>query len=217
MPKIHGVPPSPFVRKVRVFCAEKGIAYDLELVMPFPPANATPEFRAMSPLGKVPAWEEEGFAISDSSVICDYLERCNPDPPLYPTDARERARALWFEELADSKLADACGQIFFNRVIKPRIMQQPCDDALVEEARTELLPPLLDYLEAQLGDAEYLVGDRFTIADLAVGTQLQQLRHAEEPLDATRWPKLVAWAERVHGRPSFKDCFAGEQQMFATS
>ena len=216
MPTIHGVTPSPFVRKTLVFLAEKGIEHDLSVVPPFPPANATPEFRRMSPLGKVPAYSDGDWSISDSSVICAYLERTHPNPPLYPEDDREYARALWFEEFADSKLADATGTVFFQRVITPRILKGTCDEAVVRRALDEDLPPLLDYLEGQLGDREYLAGGRFTIADIAVASMLQNLKHAGEAVDPERWPRLAAWVERIHGRPSFKNAVAQDAALLAS-
>jgi glutathione S-transferase len=58
------------VRKVRVVLAERGVPYDHEPVMP---GNPDPEYRKMSPLGKIPAWRDGDRALSDSSVICQYL------------------------------------------------------------------------------------------------------------------------------------------------
>ncbi len=216
MPTVLGVQPSPFVRKVRVFLAEKGIPYDLEPVPPFPPANATPEFRKVSPLGKVPGFRDGDFAISDSSVICAYLEKSHPKPPLYPADARHYARALWFEEFADSKLADAVGTLFFNRVVKKKYFKQEPDNRAVDTALRETLPPLLDYLEGQLGEADAFVGGRFSIADIAIASMLQNLRHAGEEIDAARWPHLARWAEAVLARPSFKACVEEEVKLFAS-
>jgi len=212
---LHGVAPSPFVRKVRVVLLEKGIPHTLRPVTPFPPANATPEFRLMSPLGKVPALSDGDFAISDSSVICMYLERSRPETPVYPAEPREGARALWFEEWADTKLAETTGAVFFQRVVRPRFFQQPSDEDSVRALLRDGLPPLLDYLEAQLGGAEWLVGGRFTIADIAVGTMFQQLRYAGEPIDPARWPKLARYADRVLSRPSFAACLADEEATLA--
>ena len=72
---IHGAPISPFVRKVRIALAEKGIAYELRPALP----RSEPLLR-LNPLGKIPTLEEDGFAVGDSSVICDYLERTRPQP-----------------------------------------------------------------------------------------------------------------------------------------
>ncbi|MEB2345035.1 MAG: glutathione S-transferase family protein [Deltaproteobacteria bacterium] len=210
---LHGAAPSPFVRKVRVALIEKGIPYELVPVLPFPPANATPEFRRMSPLGKIPALSDGDFAISDSSVICAYLERTHPAPPLYPSDARAYARALWLEEFADSRLVEATGPAFFQRVVRKLVLQQEPDEALVRKSLAELLPPALDYLEGQLDGAEWLAGGRFTVADIAAASMLQQLRHAGETLDAGRWPHVAAFAERALARPSFASCIAEETRL----
>src|SRR5713226_5997898 len=94
MPVLYGVNASPFVRKVRVALAEKNVPYEHEVVIP---VNVSPEFRKMSPLGKIPALRDGDKALSDSSVICAYLERAHPTPALYPADPYEYARALWFE------------------------------------------------------------------------------------------------------------------------
>jgi glutathione S-transferase len=85
MPTLYGVGLSPFVRKVRVVLSEKGIPYDHDPAMP---ANPDPEYRKMSPLGKVPAFRDGDHAFSDSSVICQYLERRHPEPALYPKGSR---------------------------------------------------------------------------------------------------------------------------------
>ncbi len=216
MPTVLGAPPSPFVRKVRVFMAEKGIPYDLEPVAPFPPQNATPEFRAVSPLGKIPALRDGDFAISDSSVICAYLERTHPNPPLYPADPQDYARALWYEEFADSRMAEGVGGVFFNLVVKPKLFKQEPDQARVTEAWETILPACFEYLEGRLDDGDTLVAGRFCVADIAVASQIQNLRHAERDVDPARWPKLARWADATLSRPSFKTCVDEETRFFAS-
>jgi glutathione S-transferase len=212
MPIVHGVPPSPFVRKVRVFLAEKGIAYDLKPVMPL---NVTEEFKKISPLGKIPVYEDGAFTIPDSSVICAYLEKVQPEPALYPSDARDYARALFLEEYADTRLSDYCGTLFFQRLIAKNVLKQEPDEALCQQRLTQDLPPLFDWLESQVGEGD-VVGNAFSIADIAIGTQLQQIRHAGEDVDPSRWPRLRAYVDRVHARPSFTACIEQERQMLAS-
>ena len=86
---------SPFVRKVRVVLAEKGVDYELESINPF---AAPDNLREISPLGKIPAFRDGDRTLADSSVICAYIERTHPSPALYPTDAYDYARTLWLEE-----------------------------------------------------------------------------------------------------------------------
>ncbi|HUE38273.1 MAG TPA: glutathione S-transferase family protein, partial [Candidatus Binatia bacterium] len=83
MPTVYGISISPFVRKVRVALAEKGIAYDVDPVIP---VNVSAEYKKISPLGKVPAFRDGDKTLADSSVIINYLDRTHPNPPLYPSD-----------------------------------------------------------------------------------------------------------------------------------
>jgi glutathione S-transferase len=199
--KLIGNGLSPFVRKTRVFLAEKGIPYEHDPLVPF---NVPPEYKQKSPLGKIPCLEHDGRALPDSSVICAYIERIHPQPPLYPSDPWDYARALWFEEYSDGAIvANAMAPIFQERVIKKLMGGQP-DEARVKAAVEKALPGYCDYLSQQLGDAEYLVGGRFSIADIAVASPFVGMAHGGVEPDAKRWPKLVAYLGRVLSRPSFK-------------
>lgn len=213
MPTVYGVNASPFVRKVRVFLAEKGIPYELDPVIPF---GVSAEFKKMSPLGKVPAFRDGDRTLCDSSVICAYLERTHPAPPLYPSDAYDYARALWFEEYGDGGLVSVIGpKIFFQKVVGPRFFNRPTDEAMVQKAIDEELPPMFDYLEGEIGNNEFLVGRSLSIADIGVGTQFVNLRHVGVTPDAARWPKLAGYVQRLHARPSFKSLIEEEAASFA--
>ena len=210
---IHGVGGSPFVRKVRVALAEKGIAYESNPVMP----GMTPDgYQKLHPLKKIPVYQDGDFVLPDSSCILAYLERIQPNPPLLPSDPKEAARALWYEEYSDSKLTETIGPIFFNRFVKKAIFKQEPDEEVIRQKLGEV-EALFDYLEGELGDAEYLVGNRFTVADVAVGSVLVNFGHAGEKVDAGRWPKLAAYAERIHGRPSFKALIEEDRKAFASA
>jgi len=202
MPTVYGVNLSPFVRKVRVALAEKGVPYELDPVIPL---NVSTEFKKLSPLGKVPAYRDGDRTLADSSIICAYLERIHANPPLYPSDPYDYARALWFEEYADGGLTPIVGpKIFFQKIVGPLFFQQPTDAAVVTKAVDEELPPMFDYLESQLGDSGFIVGTRLSIGDIGVGSQFVNLRHAGFGVDAARWPKLATYVAGIHARPSFK-------------
>jgi glutathione S-transferase len=202
---LYGGSVSPFVRKVRVVMIEKGIDYTLEQVSPF---NPPPEFLAISPLKRIPVLRDtdraEPNTLPDSSIICDYLEHKHPTPALYPSEPFARARALWFEEFADSALAESTGGgLFFPRMVH-KMLRKPPNEEMCEKTLTVKLPPLFDYLEKEVAGKDHLAGNAFSIADIAVCTQFVNFQHAGETLDASRWPKLAAYVAAIQARPSFK-------------
>jgi glutathione S-transferase len=211
-PILHGANLSPFVRKTRVALAEKGIAYDAVVVFPF---GQTDEYKKISPLGKIPCYQEGSFTLPDSSAILAYLERKQPNPALYPSDAQQFARALWYEEYADSKLSQVCGVPFFQRFVRGRIQKQQPDEALIQKTLTEEAPPAFDYLERELADREFLAGGRFSVADIATASFFVNFEHAGEKVDAKRWPRLTDYLARIHGRPSYKAIIEEEKAFVA--
>ncbi len=200
---IHGGAPSPFVRKVMVACEEKGLSYEDKVLIPFP---KTPEFIAMNPLGKIPILEiSDGRFISDSSVICAYLEKVHPTPALMPEDPYQYAQALFIEEYSDTKLLEGIGSIYFERFIKKVVFNGEPDEAAVEKQVEEGLAPILDQVEGLIPDeAGPLIDSGFSLADIAFGAQLSSLKLAELDIDGARWPKVRAYSDWILDRPSFK-------------
>ena len=213
MPKLHGAFGSPFVRKAIVALTEKGIPFEHEQTIPF---GAPPEYRKISPLGKIPAFTtDDGRTLADSSVIVAYLEKTKPEPALYPSDPYDYARALWFEEYGDGGLAPIIGpKIFFAKIIGPRLFKREPDLAAIQKVVEEELPPMFDYLEREIGNKEWLVGDKFSIADIGIATQFVNFQLAGYTIDAKRWPKLAAYIAKVHSRPSFKAVIETEKKAF---
>lgn len=197
---LYGSTMSPFVRKVAAYAAEKGIALELEPTG-FP--NPTPEFRAASPFGKMPALVDGDYQLADSSAIIHYLEAKYPEPELIPSDPRERGRTIWFDEFADTILF-ACGaKVFFNRVVAPRFLGRDGDLEVAEVAARDELPPLLEYLEGVVPDSGYLVGDRLTLADIAVASPFANLAHCDIGVDEGKYSKVARYVAKILARPSF--------------
>lgn len=214
---IYGMKGSPFVRKVQVVLAEKGLPYDVEAVSIFP---APAWFAEINPAKRIPVLRDrtvatEGVAgtIPDSSAICAYLERKQPTPALYPQDAFEHGRAIWYEEFADSELAGLIGLGLFRVTVVQRLLGQEPDLERARRTYREKLPPHFDYLEREIGERPFLVGDAYSIADVAIATQLVNLKHAGGRVDPDRWPRLAAYVDRIHARPSFAACIEEESRM----
>jgi len=199
---VIGSPISPFVRKVMFALNEKGVAYEHEDVNPF---AAPPGFRQISPLGRIPALRHDDRVINDSSVICRYVDRLEPSTPLYPDDPYASARAEWIEEYVDGGLMPVAGpKLFLPLVLGPLLGRPAANEAEIRKVVDEELPAYFDYLESQLGQSGFFVGDGLTIADVSVATAFGNIRLAGVNPDKKRHPKLHAFLARMHGRETFK-------------
>jgi glutathione S-transferase len=198
---LYGSSMSPYVRKVLAFAAEKGIELD---VQPTGFPNPTAEFLEASPFRKMPAFRDGDYTLADSSAVVHYLEAKHPAPVLIPSDAKLRGKTVWYEEFADTILVSCGAKIFFNRIVAPRFMGRPGDEEAAAQAETNDLPPILEYLESVAPvEGGYLVGDSLTLADIAVAGPFANFRHTQTNVDAGRYPRTVAYVERILARPSF--------------
>lgn len=195
---IHGARVSPFVRKVLVFAAEKGIETEVRMAG-F--GRGDPGYLEGSPFGKIPALEDGDFLLCDSTAIITYMDALRPEPNLIPTEARARARTIWFEEFGDTIAQQAGQKIFFNRAVAKRLKREP-DLAAADRAEAEEMPKIYDYLEKMLPESGWLVEDRFTLADLAAACPIINVGYCSDGLDAGRWPRVAAWLAAVKARPS---------------
>jgi glutathione S-transferase len=167
------------------------------------PLVKTERFLAMNPMGRIPVLElgEDRF-LSDSSIICDYLEHTHPSPQLYPEAPLDRARALWIEEFADTDLVAVCARIFWMYIILPIRTGQPVDSEEVTAFQQEAFPKVFDFLEEMAPADDAIVGEQFGIADIALVAPVRLLDLAGAPLDASIWPKFESYYRRVFDRPS---------------
>ncbi|WAT18824.1 glutathione S-transferase family protein [Aurantiacibacter sp. MUD11] len=206
---IYGFPTSPYVRKALLVAEEKGLDYEL---VPATPHKPTPEFLSASPFRMMPAMEEDGFALADSTAMALYLDAKYPEPKLLPDDPKARGLAMMFDEFADTMLADSARAVGFNRYIGPTLLGITGDlDAA--DAAEERAHPLLDWLEEQIGDG-WLTGGDYSLGDIAVSCCLRTLAYG---MDVATRPRTSAWLERVHARPAWQAVAAKEAEMFAAA
>ena len=203
---IYGARPSPFVRKVIVFADEKGLS---AVVKPGGFGQGGEIFAKASPFGKIPAFQDGDFLISDSSAIITYMDAVKPDPNLIPAEPKARARTIWYEEFGDTILQAAGAAVFFNRMVAP-LMGLPQNLEVADRAEAEDLPRLFDYLEKTLPDSGYLVENRFTLADIAVACPIINVCYCSRVLAGARWPRLEKWLDKMRARPSFAGALAAE-------
>jgi glutathione S-transferase len=204
---------SPYVRKVLVCLELKGLSYEIDPIVPF---FGDERFSRASPLRRVPVLVDDRVTLADSSVICQYLEDRYPEPPLYPLDVAERARARWLEEFADTRMGDVFIWRLFNELaIRPRVWGEKADEALVAKTLAEDVPPLLDYLESELPAEGHACG-ALSIADVAIACFFRNAAFVRFRIDAGRWPRTAGLVERVLGHAAFRRLVPFEECLLRT-
>jgi glutathione S-transferase len=204
---------SPYVRKVLVVLGLKGIDYEIDPIVPF---FGDDRFARLSPLRRIPVLVDGELALSDSSVICQYLEDRYPEPTVYPTDIADRARARWLEEFADTRLGDVLIWRLFNQlVIRRFVWDEETDRALVERTLAEDVPQVLDYLES-LAPADGFCFGAVSIADVAIASFFRNAQLARFTIDAARWPRAAAFVARVLAHDAFQRLAPFEQRSMRT-
>jgi len=196
--KLIGSSASPFARKVRIVLAEKRIEYAWETQNPWAADSTVSD---LNPLGKVPVLVlEDGTALYDSRVICEFLDGVSPIGKLIPAGNRERIEVRRWEALADG-ITDA-------GALARAESQRPSHErsAAWTERQMRKVARGLDALESQLGSRAYCCGNNMTLADIAVGACLGWLDFRYPNL---AWrddrPNLERLAAKLAERPSFAD------------
>lgn len=211
MLKILGVPFSAHTRKAIVAAHFKQLDFELEPVVPLLPPEKLPQvFVAGAPLRRIPLLVDGDFVLPDSSAIAQYFERLAPTPPLFPSEPRAHAWALWIEEFVDGALAtDVLHGVLFQRVFAPRFLGRAPDEALIKRSVGEIIPARLDYLERVL-TGPWFAGEAFSYADITVASILINYGYAGEQLDARVHPRLHGFLGRAAKQPALARALADE-------
>ena len=200
--KIIGSYVSPYVRKVLACMNLKGLDYEVDPITPF---FGSDEFQRLSPLRRIPVLIDGNFSVSDSTVICEYLDDAYPGHRLYPAGPKDRARARWLEEFADTRLGDVfIWSLFYQKVVRPLVWGEPTDKERVRKALDEDIPVALDYLEGELPAEGFLFGE-IGVADIATASFFRNADYAGFTVDASRWPRTAAFVERTLTQPCIAD------------
>ncbi|MEW6272047.1 MAG: glutathione S-transferase family protein [Thermodesulfobacteriota bacterium] len=216
---------SPFCDKVRRILNVKRVPYRIEEV---PPSKTLTVVRRHNAAGKLPLLIDEGRVVADSTDIAHYLEQRFPEPPLVPEEPRQRALCHVLEDWADESLYFYEMRLRFTlphnaRRFVPELVKY--ESSLVQRVAPLALPLVLrrtvaaqgvgrkpvadvlrdverhlDALAGLLQSGPFLLGERLTLADIAVFAQLFCIRATDEGgrMVAAR-PTVAAWLERVDG------------------
>ncbi len=200
---VHSIPGSPFGRAVLATLIEKDASFRFAPVDPR--SIKSQPYLSMHPFGRVPVLEHDGFRLYETQAILRYIDRVLPSPPLTPSEPQLAARMDQIMGICDWYLHQGVNNIIaFQRIVRPRLLGVPCDEAAVAEAvpRAHVVCAELSGL---LGTSPYLAGPRVSLADMVVGSQMDFLAQTPEwaALTAER-SNLPAWLARVAGRKSFQ-------------
>jgi glutathione S-transferase len=156
--KLYGVDLSPFVQRVKMQLAAKGLEF--EYLAP-PGGLKSEEFLAVNPIGKVPCLvTETGLRLPESEVIVEYIEDAYPKPLLRPRKPEERAHVRLISRVNDIYLVPAMSKVF--------AVMGPKRDASAVAAALEDVNKALGHLEAYVAGKKHIAGNKFTVADCAV-------------------------------------------------
>lgn len=199
MLRLCGFHISNYFNKTRIAMMEKGLEFELD---PNRRPSQAPEFLERSPMGKVPFLETDDAVLSESQVICEYLEDAYPEKPLYPRDPLERARVrelITHMELHIELVARRLyGDVFFKR---------PVSAETREEVKKQLTKGVRA-LQARARFAPYLAGSQLTLADVAAFVHLPlaglatKLAYGDDVFAGI--PQMKPYLAMLGERPAFR-------------
>ena len=222
-------------QKVRVVLFEKNIAWESRHINLAAGEQISPEFLRVNPRGVVPALVDDGRPITESTIICEYLEDANPEPAMRPVDPYDRAVMRKWCRIPDDGIHVACGSVSFAAAFAEQMVARVGRDAL--EKRLSTMPDraraarhrqiiekgfdapivqdavrvyakMLRDMDAQLGkDRPWLAGETFSLAEACILPYVERLfRLGLEPMWADL-PEVTAWFARIRERMSYSAAF----------
>lgn len=162
----------------------------------------SPVFLAINPSGQIPAIEDDGFVMTESLAINLYLAKKHGGP-LAPATVQEDGQMTMWTLWAATTVETPALNVLYHMVGKPPAERDPA----IAKAGVEALRAPFAVLDRHLASAGgYLVGRRFTVADVNVGEIFRYALPATELFDAA--PNVKAWLAACHARPAFKAMMA---------
>jgi glutathione S-transferase len=199
---LHGFSSSNYYNVAKLALLEKAIPFKESVVYSGAGEHYRPDYLKMSPLGKVPCLETPDGFITESRCIVDYLERAYPERPLYPVGDFARAKLLELTQCIDLYL-----ELPARRVLRNAFTRKPAPESVANEVRT-VVEKGARALQSLARFDTFLLGDRFTAADIAGALHLPVVRLlTKSVLDCDPLadvPGLPAYLDRMEERPTVK-------------
>jgi glutathione S-transferase len=202
---LYHLPLSPFSRKVRLALAEKRLAFEVRLEKPW---DRRPAYLELNPSGSVPTLvEENGLAIPDSGVICEYLEEAYPDIPLLGHTLGERVEVRRLVAWLDGKFTQEVTRPLYGEKIIKRLSGAGQPDTAALRIGFLNLKSHLIYIGWLAETRKWLAGNVMSLADLAAAAHLSSLDFCGD-VEWEAVPAAREWYARMKSRPSFRAILA---------
>jgi glutathione S-transferase len=201
--KLYTFPRAPNPRRVGIFLAEKGVEVPRTTVNLGEMEHSSAAFAEINPLQRVPVLElDDGTRIAESIAICRYLEELHPDPPLFGTDARDRALVEMWQRHAELHLFQPVTFVF--RHLHPAMAKMEVPQVPEwGEANKPRVMKTLEWLDAELGKRAFIAGTDYSVADITVLVALDFMKPAKLAVPEDLF-NLARWREAVAGRPAIE-------------
>jgi glutathione S-transferase len=210
MLKIYGVEFSNNVNKVRFVANALGLDYELIKIDVLKGEQRSQEYLKINPVGKVPAIDDQGFLLFESSAISKYLADKH-NSFYYPRDLERRAIIDQWIDFSNIHVQTALGRVFFNRVVAPS--QGLEVDGRSASYGTKLLESYLPVIDAQLAKHGFLAGGEISLADLNL---LSILDPAEvSGVELSRYQYLYKWVNKLRQQDFYTMCHSDYKEALA--
>jgi glutathione S-transferase len=193
--------PAPNPRRVRIFLAEKQLELPTTVIDLAKGEHRTADYRAINPLGRVPALQlDDGRVVTESVAICRYLEHLYPDPPLFGTDLFNQAEIEIMIRRIELRLQRAITMVWLHThewnapYVKPQFKE------FGEHQKLEAIL-VMEELDQALDGREWLDGQRYTMADIVLLSYIDWARYVGVDCPGNL-RNLIRWHERAAARPS---------------
>jgi glutathione S-transferase len=229
MLKLYHNDMSVCAQKVRLALAEKGLAYEAEHLNLRAGDQQKPEYLKLNPKGVVPTLLHDGFVVTESIVINEYLDDAFPERPLKPADPAGRACMRWFTKHVDDGIFAATGIVSMSIAFHHQYPAETVEsltklrgpvwrqrfENLRKGADNPAFPDAIKRLDKMCADMDkalaqhaWLAGPEFTLADVAYAPYATRLDHLKFADLLTRRPRVAAWYDRLRARKSYQDALA---------
>jgi glutathione S-transferase len=199
--KLYDSKVAPNPRRTRIFLAEKGISVPTEQVDMMKMEHKTAEYTAINPLQRMPALVlDDGTVITESLAICRYFDALQPEPPLFGEGAKEIGLVEMWSRRVENNFFATVAAVFRHLHPAMKELEVPQVPAWAEANRPRVME-FLELLDGELGQREFIAGDRFTVADITALCTIDFMKPARLTVPDGA-ANVIRWHAAVAARPS---------------